>query len=130
MANYAANAATARRMINGAGRNVTLVQLDFNAPNSAKPWRGVADPRSTPTRSIPLKAVFVSVAAVSALGLTKTTMDLAKKADLTCMVSTPEKVDLFQELVDSKDGRRYKIMKVEVLAPGDVTILQFLVLKQ
>lgn len=130
MPNYQASAASALRAINSAGRAVTLVALDFDTPDPATPWRGVANPRATPARTLPLKMVVVSVAAVSALGLKKSTLDLAKKADMCGMISTPEKLDLFQELIDSKDGRRYKIVTVDALEPGNVTILQFLVLKQ
>lgn len=130
MPNYAGNAATALRMINGAGRLVTLVALDFDAPDPTTRWRGVANPRATPAQQLSLKMVVVSVAAVSALGLKKTTMDLAKKADMCGMISTQQKLDLFQELIDSKDGRRYKIVIVDDLAPGNLSILQFLVLKQ
>ena len=39
-------------------------------------------------------------------------------------------MDLYQELIDSKDGKRYKIVIVEDLAPGPISILQFLVLNQ
>jgi hypothetical protein len=130
MPNYQASAASALRAINSAGRAVTLVALDFDTPDPSTPWRGVSNPRATPARQLPLKMVVVSVAAVSALGLKKTTLDLAKKADMCGMISTPEKLDLFQELIDSKDGRRYKIVAVDALEPGNVTILQFLVLKQ
>lgn len=130
MPNYASNAATARRMIKAAGRNVTLVALDFDATDPNRPWRGPADPRATPSRTLTVSFVQVPIASISALGLTKNTLDLAKKAALTGIISTPEKLDLFQELLDSKDGRRYKIAKVDVLEPGNVTILQFLVLTQ
>jgi hypothetical protein len=130
MPNYAGNAATAKRMINGAGRTVTLVALDFDTPDPATPWRGVANPRQTPAKTLALKMVVVSVAAVSALGFKKTTLDLAKKANMCGMIATQEKLDLYQELIDSKDGRRYKIVVVEDLAPGSISILQFLVLNQ
>jgi hypothetical protein len=130
MVDYAANQATAKRLVDGAGRDVTLIQLDYDAQDDSKPWRGVSDPRATPARSLGLKAAFLPLAGNVQLGLSKATMDLVKTADATCLIGTSEDLSPFQELQDSKGGVRFKIVGLEVLAPGPVNILTFLVLKE
>jgi hypothetical protein len=130
MPNYVKAAATAKRLVDGAGRDVTLVQLDFDTPDPAKPWRGRSNPRETPASTVTLKAAFLPLAGNVQLGISQATIDLAKKNDETCMIGTTLDLSIYQELVDSLEGRRYKIVGTEVLAPGGSRLLTFLVLKQ
>lgn len=130
MPNYVKAAATAKRLVDAAGRNVTLVALDFDAQDAAKPWRGTRDPRSTPTQSVVLKAAFLPLSSLATLGMRKETLDLAKKSDNTCLVGSTLDLSVYQELVDSLDGKRYKILLVDELTPGPQRIMSYLVLKQ
>lgn len=127
---YPAIAADAAAVIADAGRNMTLRALDTVAPDPLKPWRGAVNPRLTPLATVTLKAVFVPLNSAGQLGLSRQTMDLIKTADELCLVGSTLDLAKYQELVDSSDGRTYKIMHMEVLAPGDLRLLTYLVLKQ
>lgn len=127
---YVSIAAIAKTLVDGAGRDVTFRQLDTTVADPTKPWRGPANPRSTPLSTLVLKAAFVPLSSSSVLGLSKQAIDLAKKADETCLVGSTLDLVPYQELTDSRDGRTYKITHIEVLAPGSLTLLSFLVLNQ
>ena len=130
MPDYNTLAATARRLVNSSGRDVKLIELDYSATDPTKPWRGPANPRETPAHEITLKAVFVVISGDVKLGASKMTMDLAKKASAFCFIGSTLDLSIYHELIDSKDQRRYKISHQEVLAPGDTTLLTYLVLNQ
>lgn len=130
MPNYVRAQATAKRVIAKAGRAVQLLQLDATVPDPTQPWRGPIDPRATPTKVLNTFAAFVSVTSNSDLGIHKTVSDMIKSADEVCMVASTEDLTLYQELVDSLDGRHYKIMAAQALAPGPLLLFSFLVLKQ
>jgi len=63
------------------------------------------------------------------LGLSKATLDLIKKSDATCLIGTTDDLSQFTELTDAILGR-FKITAAEVLKPGDLSLLWFLVLNQ
>lgn len=129
MANYLTNAATAKRLIDGAGKDVRLIALDYDVDDPTKPWLGPSDPRATPAKTLNVKAAFVPLAG-NRLGLSKQTMDLIKRADATCLIGSQEDLRAYQELIMLSNGERFKITHVEELMPGDVRILSFLVLNQ
>jgi hypothetical protein len=130
MPNYVKSAATAKRLIDGAGRDFTLVALDFDAPDPLKPWRGPRDPRATPASSLTLRGAVLPLSSLATLGFRKTTFDLSKKADLTVLLGSTLDLSIYQECVDSSDGRRYKILLVDELKPATLRILSYLVLQQ
>lgn len=129
MPNYPRAAATAKRLVDGAGRSVTLVRLSGSTPDGAKEWRGVADPRATPEATLQVKAAFLPLTGEMRLGLSKTTQDLIKKSDATCLIGTTLDLSQYTELIDTVLGR-FKITAAEVLKPGDLSLLWFLVLNQ
>lgn len=126
MPNYAKLAATAKRLVDGAGRTVTLIALDYDVDDPTKPWLGPVDPRATPAKTLQVKAAFVSLGA--GLGFSKQAIDLSKKATASCLVGSTEDLSIYQELLDGQD--RYKITYVEALQPGDVRLMSALVLNQ
>lgn len=132
--NYAKLLATAQRLIGGgtnpAGRSVTLTKLGATIPDPLKPWRGQVDPRSPASITLSYMAAFVPLYSKSQLGITKTTTDLIKTSDATCLIATSDDLQGFQELKDSSDNRQYKIVAAERLNPGSLALLWFLVLKQ
>lgn len=130
MPNYLANAATAKRLIDGAGKDVRLIALDFDVDDASKPWLGPVDPRATPAKTLNVKAAFVPLAGNIKLGLSKQAMDLIKRADATCLIGSQEDLRAYQELIVVSSGERFKITFIEELMPGDVRILSFLVLNQ
>lgn len=127
---YPSIAADAAAIVSDAGRNMTLRALDTAAPDVSKPWRGPVNPRLTPLATVTLKAVFVPLSSANQLGLSRQTLDLIKNADELCLVGSSLDLAKYQELIDSKDGRTYKIISMEVLSPGDLILLTYLVLKQ
>lgn len=127
---YSKMAAIAKTLVDGAGRPVTLVQLDYDAADPTKPWRGPVNPRETPAQTLALRAAFVPLTGEAKLGLSKEIIDLAKKSSATCLIGSTADLSDFQELIDSKDGRTYKITAAEVLAPGDLNLVTFMVLNQ
>lgn len=120
----------AQKLINNAGRIVTLTKLGSTVPDPTKPWRGPADPRSPVGSSATYKAAFLILSGHYKLGLTQTTMDLAKKSDATCLIASSDNLETYQELTDSTDGRTYKILGSEGLKPGSLQLLWFLVLSR
>lgn len=127
---YLTLAETAKTLVDDAGRNVTLIALDFDAPDSEKPWRGPRNPRETPAQTLTVRAAFVPLSSMSTMGVQKSTLDVAKKADKTCLVGSQLDLSRFHEVLDSEDGKRYKILLVDELKPADVRLLSYLVLKE
>lgn len=131
MADFVKLAATAKRLIDGNGRLVRLIALDFDVDDPAKPWLGPVDPRGTPAKALEVNAAFLPLAGNVKLGLSKQAMDLAKKATATCLIGSTLDLRSYQELIDiSESNERYKITHVEELKPADVRLLSFLVLNQ
>lgn len=108
------------------GRTVTLVQLDSTVPDAGQPWRGPTNPRSTPTATLSTAACFVPLTGSAALGLSKMTVDLAKKAKATALVAVD--ASQYNELVDG--AVRFKITHMELLKPGADFYISYLVLNQ
>lgn len=112
------------------GADATLIALDFDVSDPAKPWRGPADPRATPAKTLAVKALFLPIAGNIKLGLSKQATDLIKRSDATALVGSGEDLRGYQELVVDRTGERFKITYVEELMPADVRILSYLVLNQ
>lgn len=128
MPNYAALAQTAENLIEGFGRPVILVKLDFGYEDDTKPWRVAADPRLNPEQTLEVSAVFVPLESNIRLGLGKITVDMLRQAEALCLVGSSLDVTQFHELIDSQDQRRYKIKASETLQPGPTRLTTYLVL--
>lgn len=120
----------AQRLVGQNGRSVTLTKLGVSIPDPSKPWRGQVDPRAPSSSTVTYSAVFVPLYSKSQLGISKTTADLIKTSDETCLIATSDDLQGFQELTDPADGRTLKIIAAERLKPGSLGLLWFLVLKQ
>ena len=129
MPDFAKLGATATRLVDGAGRTVRLLKLDFDAENSEKPWRGSDLPRLRPENEISVIGAFVQISSASQLGLSKQTMDFARDAEAVCLVGSPLDLSEFDELIDS-DETRYKIVTSETLRPANLIMLTYLVLRR
>mgnify|MGYP001636530185 CR=1 FL=1 len=112
------------------GVDIRLIALDYDVDDPAKPYLGPEDPRATPARQLTAKALFLPIAGNVKLGLSKTAMDLIKRADCTALVGSGEDLRDFQEVYVPHLGERFKITHVEELMPADVRILSYLVLNR
>lgn len=116
MVNYASLAATAQRLIEANGRDVTLVKLSEVPADAAKPWRGTTD---APTE-VTAKAVM--------RGYTKEEVDgdLIRRGDQEAIIaelSVPgQEIEEFELLRDDED-QEWRIMNVEKVRPGPLTLV-------
>lgn len=123
--NYTSILATAQRLINANGRTVSVIRLSRALDDAGKPWRGTANPRTTPDATQSLKGVFVSAGSATDLGfLTEVpeTIALEHKFMITAAVTGVELED-YDEVVD--DSKYYKIVRCQKLQPGDTALLYF-----
>lgn len=122
---YTGLAAVALELVTDFGREVTLLQLSATAANPAQPWRGQADPRSTPAGSKAVSAVFVDPSSLDALGRETTRGDSwVARASQMVIIATSEDLEKYDELVDT-DGSRFKVIGVRMLKPGPVNLLAY-----
>lgn len=127
---YNRMAATARRLIDGAGRTINVRKLATAPTDAAKPWRGQADPvaplAAGPT---PLRAVAVPPSSLSQLGMSTESPDLVQRSRLIFIAAPPEAgpddLSGYDEVVDS-DGDIHRITALETLRPAEVTLLFFI----
>ena len=129
MADLVKLVATAQRLIKANGRAVTFIRHDETLADTAKPWDGPTNARTTPDESEAMDAVFVPPASAVRLGLTTEQSDLIIRSEQIMIVS-PGTVDLsrFQEVLD--DGIYWKINMVELLKPGTTVLLGFVGIKR
>lgn len=127
---YVSLAATAKRLIDDSGRAVTLVALDYEAPNDEQFWLSKTNTRESPGRTLSVNATFVPLSSAVNLGMSALSDDMTKKATAVALVGSGEDLTQFQELIDSTDNSRSKIMIQKTLRPGATLLLSFLVLSQ
>lgn len=124
----AAQADSAALKVAAKGRSVTFIKLETTPADSDKPWRGAADPRTTPADSLSTSAVFVPLSSASNLGLSTKSEELVKRTRQVAIVAlgseSTEDLEDYQELIDS-DGSRWRITFIETLKPADVRIMHF-----
>lgn len=127
MPDYAKSLALARRLIQGAGRSVTFLQLDSSTPDPAKPWEATDAPRETPAASVAASAVFVPAASASSLGITTERAEFVKDSEQVALVEVPEafsgNLRNYHELLDG--DVRWRVKVVEELKPGGTALLYF-----
>lgn len=126
MPDYTRLAATALRLVQNAGRSITFVRLNETASDPAQPWKGPASGGET---TLDLTGVFVPPNTVrqfglSALGEGTEFDDLVTRSEQIIITAQGEN-DLrsFTEVVDRSE--RWGIIGLQVLRPGDTTLLAF-----
>lgn len=123
---YSGTLATARRLVNNFGRQVTFLQLASGAPGTEpdKPWRGSAAQRAAPVAQTTADAVAVPPSDGTRLGLNLSQPELLKSAEQIFIVAPPEvELDPFHLVQDG--GQDYRILFIEKLRPATVTLLYF-----
>jgi hypothetical protein len=116
MVDYAALATTAKRLIDDAGRNVTLTRTDRTAGNPATPWRAGG---TNDTTIGPFKAAVVGFTEEEIDGTLVSRGD--KKALLSGLDGGTNLIEQFNILTDGAEI--WKIMGVTVVNPGDTRVV-------
>ncbi len=127
MPNYVKLAATAERLIQKAGRAVTLVKFETGEDDSDEPHWGTAVPRDGATE-VSLTGVFVGVEDLVKMGFVvqeDSPQFIAKSKEKAVLLSAKEAgtnlLETFQELIDGTV--RYGIRKMHILQPGATRLL-------
>lgn len=123
MADFVALAATAKRLIDANGRDVTLRQLDRGHANGSQPWR---KPGATNVDVGPLKGVIVPFESNDIDGTLIRESD--KKALVAANDTGANEIEKFDELIDGSDI--WKIVRVKVINPGTTRVLYIIQLRQ
>lgn len=124
-----AQANKANTLVAAKGRTVTFIKLSRATDDAAKPWRGAADPRTTPEASASVPVVVVPPTGVTALGFGMEPNELVKRAE-QIMIAAPggsssDKLEEFDEVIDT-DLTTWKIGPVQALRYDDgPTILYY-----
>lgn len=132
MVDFVALAAVARRLIEENGRDITLVRLNRDPSDSAKPWRG-------PDRPIDSLAGGLSIASVRAafvpprgtgLGLDLMEADGQRSLDQICLLATDSVVAAGGTAADVEEvdrvidgGTTWYVEAVEHLAPASTSVI-------
>lgn len=125
MVNYVRAAATAKRLIEENGRDVTLVRKNQTSADNAKPWRGPATAVNVTVGTV--KAVFYPIDEEDEKG------GLLRRGEEKMMIAhdslaVPEDLEDIDHVSDG--GRIYKVVKACPLGPGDVRIAYEFVVKR
>lgn len=124
---YTNAAATAKRLIEQNGRDTIFHRLSRVKDDGALPWRGTTTVRTTYDRSVTGKAVFVPPSSARDLGFTLTNEQLiAGVTQILIVAATSFPADDLSTFDEIEDGAKYKIERVDVLKPADISILYFI----
>lgn len=119
MADFSALAATAQRLIDANGREVSVVKRGSYAQDTDKPWRATDD---YPETVVTGKAVFVSG---SDLGHNVRDAENVRRADKVALFAADNDggnhLEEFHVIVDG--DAEWKITNAEVLQPADTRLL-------
>ena len=131
MADYVKLLAVANRLINKNGRDIILKRNSRDKADPAKPWRGPGDVSSgfTPL-AFSLRGVFVPPNTVREFGITS----LGEGTLLQDLITVSQQIVIvagqafdfreFNILVDRNED--WGIQGMQVLRPGDITLLAFI----
>jgi len=113
----------AEELIPENGREVTFIQLATTT--GAFPGEAAADPRTPPARSVSVIGCFVEPDSLQRLGITTKIDQLLQTSDRIMLVAGTVSLRGFEEVIDSDDGRYYRIQGMEELKPGTQSLLWF-----
>ena len=122
----------ATRLIGKRGRDVTIAKSGNVVVDALKPWRNRTGPATEPSpgTSITGKGVFINQADQDNFGFIEEDLGgtQLKRGQQRVLVdqgalSVDTEIDQFDILIDSRDGRMWRIMAANVLEPGTTRIL-------
>ena len=127
MVDYVKLATTAKRLVEKNGRSVVLTGLEGSSVDTDKPWLGPMDAVGVP---LPISGVFVPPNTIRQFGLTALGhgteyIDLVDFSE-QIMITFPGETDLrqYRTLVDNSQD--WRIIGIQSLKPGDITLLAFI----
>lgn len=131
MANYVKLLAVANKLINKNGRNIILQHEERDPKDPSKPWRGplLEKDGGTPVK-FPVKGVFVPPNTVREFGITSlgegTLMEdmIAVSQQIVIIAGTETDLRQFDTIKDRSES--WGIKGLQVLRPGDITLLAFI----
>lgn len=116
---------SAKKRVQDFGRELTLIRLDPDPVDAAKPWQGAAAPRTTPIDTLTVYGVFVEPESLERLGKQRASNDFIKSAEQVIIIAYEGSLGAFDEVIDT-DGSRWKIANHQELGPGDTILLHYL----
>lgn len=118
--NYTKLLATVERLIANAGRVVTFEQLDDEAIDSSKPWRGPGEPTALLVDDNP--AVFVPPSGFD-FGKELVQDELLARCEQVCLTAPSTVLDLNNCTCVVDGGVRWAVVWAQELKPADVSLL-------
>ena len=133
MVDYVSVAATAKRLIEANGRQITFYSASQAAADSAKPWDGPSTVKSGVGTA--LYGVFVPPNTVRQFGLTALGRgtefdDLFRLSEQIAIVFPEGGLDVRQFSIVEDGGIDWKIIGLQELKPGDLNVLSFVGLRR
>jgi hypothetical protein len=128
--NYTSLAATAKRLVQAAGRTVALQIVNTTSDDVAKPWDGPADPTATPSASITgCSAAFVPITGAASLGIKTEYVDLLRNCSQVAILTLPDSPGAMDpleatHLLDS-DSSHWRVLFIQELRPAEVALCYY-----
>ncbi len=111
-------------LIGAFGRTVKVITLSEAETDSDKPWRGTANPRTTPSLSVTAKGVFVHPSSAEDFGIKVEDINGLGLKTQVCLVAASGIADALEDSDEIEDdGVTWRIISAVVLRPGDDKIL-------
>lgn len=123
--NYAKILRSAKTRIAKFGRSITFVQLNPGPDNVTQPWKGTTEVRSDPIATLTVNGVFVEPESLERLGKAMVPNEFVKSSEQVIIVATEFSLEIYDEVIDSLDGARYKLANIQQLNPGDNIVLHY-----
>lgn len=120
MANFTKLAATAKRLIDANGRDVSVIKYGNASQDSDKPWRGQSEYAEA---TVPGKAVFVPMSSLRSTTSENEEGVLREKEFALFAANNDGGHELETFNIIEDDGVVWKIVKTELLAPADTRLL-------
>lgn len=124
MPDYAKLAQTAERLIEKTGRPITLVKFSKEPEDPSKPWR--APTARVDAQEVEATGTFVPLSSRTFLGIEDSMPQDVNRGEQICLVAglaDDESLLNFNEIIDSADDTRWKIVRPQVLQPGATRLL-------
>lgn len=138
MPDYVSLQATAKTLVEDAGRTVTFVRFDRTPTDATKPWRGTETPANDDALSvtgkalsrIQAKAVMVDPASARNLGVYSDKENENTRAEKVFIVATTSvNADLSTYDAIEDNGVVWRICYTSELKPGDTSLLFYVWVK-
>lgn len=133
MVDYVKLAATAKRLVEANGRQITFIREAETKADPLKPWEGPGPEGAAPPTEVPLYGVFVPPNTVRQFGVTA----LGEGTEFDDVIAYSEQIAIvFPETNDLRtfthieDNGRWGIIGLQVLKPADTLLLAFVAVRR